>query len=158
MKVHEGQGVTPNPMVKKRPWKSSGEGEFQRIMDRMMPASESGKASGIKGNQELVPEGVQFIGGPEDIRGVAGALKRGQVIGELERSLDLVDFYAAKLADRSLSVRDMEDLVFHMEERVAALRELESAPGLPERLRGILSETLLTVGTEVAKFRRGDYA
>jgi len=158
MKVCKGQGVTPNPMLKRRSSKSSGEGEFQRIMEQMAPAGEGGKAGGIKGNRELVPEGIQFIGGLEGIHGAAGAVKRGQALEELEQSLDLVDFYATKLADRSLSVQDMEDLVVHMEERVAALRDLESAPGLPERLRGILSETLLAVGTEVAKFRRGDYA
>ncbi|MBN1102061.1 MAG: hypothetical protein JXL84_01465 [Deltaproteobacteria bacterium] len=158
MKVYEGQGVIPNPMVKKGAPKSSGEREFQRIMDQMLPAGEDGNAIGIKGSRELVPEGIQFIGGLEGIHEASGAVKRGQVLEELEQSLDLVDFYAAKLADRSLSVADLEDLVAHMEERVAALRDLESTPGLPERLKGILSETMLTVGTEVARFRRGDYA
>jgi hypothetical protein len=158
MKVYEGQGVTPNPMVKKRSSKSSGEGEFQRIMDQMVPAGEGGKTGGIKGNRELVPEGIQFIGSMDGIHGAAGAVKRGQVLEELEQTLDLVDFYAAKLGDRSMSVQDMEDLVVHMEQRVAVLRDMESAPGVPEGLKGILSETALTVGTEVARFRRGDYA
>jgi hypothetical protein len=38
------------------------------------------------------------------------------------------------------------------------LRRMEVDPGLPEKLKPIVSDLGLTIGKEVAKFKRGDYS
>ena len=76
---------------------------------------------------------------------------------EIEQTLDLVGFYAEKLGDPSFSAQGLTPLVDHLEERMEFLRSVESRPGLPDRVRPIISGLTLTIGTEVAKFRRGDY-
>jgi uncharacterized protein (DUF2267 family) len=51
----------------------------------------------------------------------------------------------------------MEPLIENLEERMAAFQALQTEAELPEQLNSILSDTILTLGRETAKFRRGDY-
>jgi hypothetical protein len=124
-------------------------------MDQVNLHNEGESSPVNKGRPEPIPPGgIQFLG---NARGTPEDSLRNQVLHDLEGALDVVDFYATKLADRSLSARDLEGLVGQLESQVEGLRSLASAPGLHEGLKNLLSETTLTIGTEVAKFRRGDY-
>ena len=89
---------------------------------------------------------------------LAEVSERERVIGLLEETLDLVDFYAGKLGDPASPVRGLGPLVEHLEERLEGLKGIQSTPGVPEGLQPILSDLALTLGTEIAKFKRGDYA
>jgi hypothetical protein len=52
----------------------------------------------------------------------------------------------------------LSPLIGHLEEKMEALSHLESNPDFPGSLRPVVSDLLVTVGTEIAKFKRGDYA
>ena len=158
MKVYEGQGMTLHETVRKKRAQEGSQGDFQGIMDQMKPEQDGGCAPVNKGRLEPIPPGgIQILGSVRDMPATQDGTLRNQVLRDLEGALDLVDFYATRLSDRSLSVRDLESLVGHLEERVEGLRSLQTALGLPEGLKSLLSETTLTIGMEVAKFRRGDY-
>ena len=87
----------------------------------------------------------------------AGITDRGQVIGALGETLDLVDFYASKLGDSSLPASGLTPLIDHLEDRLKMLEDMESAAEIPEKMSSVLSDLKITIGTEIAKFRRGDY-
>ena len=155
MKVYEGQGSALHETLRKKRNQEAPQGGFQGIMDQVNLHKEGEGAPVNKGGPEPIPPGgIQFLG---NVRDTPADSLRNRVLKDLEGALDVVDFYASKLADRSLSARDLEGLVGHLESQVEGLRGLEKAPGLPEGLKSLLSETTLTIGTEVAKFRRGDY-
>lgn len=158
MKVYEGQGMTLHETLRKKRAQETPQGDFQGIMDQLKLEQEGGSAPVNKGRPEPIPPGgIQILGNVRDTGTPLDGTRRNQILQDLEGALDLVDFYAAKLADRSLSARGLESLVGHLEERVEGLRSLETASGLPDGLKSLLSETTLTIGMEVAKFRRGDY-
>ena len=79
------------------------------------------------------------------------------LVDELLETLDLVDFYSSKLADSSISSSGLTPLINHLEDRMEGLKGMESAPETSEKLRSVISDMVITIGAEVAKFKRGDY-
>lgn len=157
MKVYKGQGPVlpqPNKDVNK---KGTGEDGFQKIMDQVRSQTE--KQGEITGRENLgpVPDGIQIVHGADRINEPLNMAERKQVLEELKQTLDIVDFYAARLADSSLSINGINPLIGHLEDRLEILRNMESAPGMPEKLRPVISDMVITIGTEIAKFKRGDY-
>lgn len=157
MKVEETSGLILNPIQKK---KTQGQGEekgFRQIMDEVILEKGVQGSGGSRPPAGVIPEGVQIIADPVAVRSAQAADGKERVLKELEETLDLVDFYAARLSDESFPVRDMESMVAHLEERMEGLRQLGSGPEVPDKLKGVVSDTLLTLATETARFRRGDY-
>ena len=157
MKINEGQGSilqqTHKNMDKERP----KETDFKKIMDQTM--LQVGKKGGIDPYLNLEPalDGIRIHHGAEEIREPFKMVEKQQVIGEIQQTLDIIDFYAAKLADSSLSIAGITPLIGHLEDKMETLRSMESAAGMPEKLRPIISDMVITIGTEIAKFKRGDY-
>jgi hypothetical protein len=48
-------------------------------------------------------------------------------------------------------------MIDHLEDRLLRLEEMTSSTVLPDSLKTLLDETMTVMGTEIAKFRRGDY-
>lgn len=158
MKVHEGQGPVLPQAQKDVKKKGAGEGDFQKIMQEASLQTEAKEGKALHGIKQPPPSGIRFIKGAEEIQETPKELERKQVIDELQQTLDLVDFYAAKLADSSLPASGMNPLIDHLEDRLSNLRSMETNTELPEPLKPVISDMLVTIGTEIAKFRRGDYA
>ncbi len=157
MKIYEDQAPLLQQTIKGMNKKVSRENDFQRIMDEKMAGVEK---SGIPNGQpsgDPVVNGVQILRGAEQIRRPSEAVGNKPVLDEIQKTLDLVDFYVEKLGDPSLSAKGLDPLVGHLEERLDSLKNMESNPGMPDKLRPILSDVVLTMGTEIAKFKRGDY-
>jgi hypothetical protein len=157
MKVEETSGLILNPTQQK---KTLGQGEgkdFRQVMDEavMEKSAQGGEKSRFHAG--IIPEGVQFINSLIPSQLSQSGSEKQRVLKELDDTLDLVDFYAAKLSDRTFPIGDMQGVVSHLEERMEGLRSLASSPELPDKLRSVVSGTLLTLATETAKFRRGDY-
>ena len=157
MKIYEIQGPILKQAKEKLNKKGPGEGDFKKIMDQTLQMPEKGK-----GPDHLISGtpagGVHMIHGLEKIQNPVENIDREQVVSTIQQTLDLVDFYAGKLSDPSLSADGITPLVSHLEEKMEALRGVESVPGLPQKLRPIISDLVLTITTEVEKFKRGDYA
>jgi hypothetical protein len=155
MKVYENQGLIQPTHSKKTHKNGDKDDEFQKIMDQM-------QAETMKSEEAVNPGSVA----PQlDVRIIQGVQQTGSstqvkqmVLNELRNTLDLVDFYAEKLGNTSLPVTGLAPLIEHLDERLKNLQNMESAKGLPDKLRPIVNDVVVTLGTEIAKFRRGDYS
>ena len=157
MKIYEDQGPLLQPNTNAR-GKVDKEGGFQEIMDKKMAGSDKTESVDLQRNINPVVNGIQILSGVEIVQKPSESSNTAPVIDEIQKTLDLIDFYAEKLKDSSLSIERLDSLVDHLDERLDSLKGLESAPGLPGELRSILSDVVLTMGTEIAKFKRGDYS
>jgi hypothetical protein len=79
------------------------------------------------------------------------------LIDELETILHAFDRYRTKLGDASIPVDDLADIIGHFENRIDRLQVLNSAATTPEGLKEVTSGLMITIATEIEKFRRGDY-
>ena len=159
MKITEHQaGITPQGGPRKAHEEVGQRSDFQQVMKEVKGQTEAAGVSVPQVRSSASPEALNVIQGVRILQtGKEGRLK-ADVLDELQTSLDLVDFYASKLADKSMPASRMDPLVGHLEDRLTKLKDLEATPELPEKLKSILSDLTLTIGKEVAKFRRGDYA
>ncbi len=79
------------------------------------------------------------------------------LIDELETILGAFDRYRMKLGDVSVPVEDLADLIGHFEDRMGRLQALNAAATTPEGLKEITSSLMITIATEIEKYKRGDY-
>jgi len=155
MKIYEQQGLTFNQTGKTATKNGIDKTDFQSIMDKITSNS-TGSETGVPSCGQLPP-----LGGVEMIFNnmtVDGAAAKEQVLTNLKETLDLVDYYAQKLADTSLPSDRLSSLVEQLEKNMDGLRDMSSASGIDDRLKSIVTDVTGTVGVEIEKFRRGDYA
>jgi hypothetical protein len=157
MKVNEGQLLIVTKTPKRKSDAGTGGDDFRKIMEQA--DLEAQKAEAIPPKNITGPVGgvqiLEPIQRPEERLEVVPQSRA--LLRELEDTLDLVDFYSAKLGDSSLAADGLAALVDHLEERIEYMKGMGTNPDLPGTLRGILSDMLVTIGTEIAKFKRGDY-
>jgi hypothetical protein len=79
------------------------------------------------------------------------------LINELETTLDAFDHYREKLGDVSVPIDDLADIIGHLEDRIGHLQTLTAAPTTPEGLKKVTSSLMITMATEIEKYKRGDY-
>jgi hypothetical protein len=79
------------------------------------------------------------------------------LINELETTLDAFDHYREKLGDVSVPAGDLADIIGHLEDRIGRLQTLSATPATPEGLKEVTSSLMITMATEIEKFKRGDY-
>lgn len=158
MKVLENPGLMLNQIQKQKAVKDQGENTFQQIMNDVRlekGVQEQGRSQAVSG---IIPEGVQIVQQAGRIQPSETGFDKAEILRDLEQTLDLIDFYAGRLSDPSFQVNEMGPLVDHLEERLAGFQMLQTEAELPEQLKNIISDTVLTLGRETARFRRGDYA
>ena len=158
MKVYEGQGPILQHIKKHTNPKKSTDSDFQKIMDQIRVQSEKTDKSPPKEGIEPVVNGIQMVRDPGLNNGSPVSTEKSHLIGTLRETLDMVDFYAAKLGDSSMPITDLAPLIGHLESRIDVLRDMGSVERLPERLKTVISDTAITIGSEIAKFKRGDYS
>jgi hypothetical protein len=158
MKVDEGLGPHLQGTLKKADQKGTKQGEFQRVMNQVISRGDREQDIPTQNHPAPVAQGVLIGEGVTEVKDAATAAGTRQVLEGIREALDIVDFYAAKLADASQPVSTMNPLIGHLREKMEGLQGLVSEPGVPERLKPLISDTVLTIGTEIAKFERGDYA
>jgi hypothetical protein len=156
MKITDAQqGQVPGP-VDGKSTRRSDEGGFQKVMEQVAQKDRGGTgAPGAAGAPP--PDGVQIVPGLERVDGVQSGGPKEMLLTEIRETLDVIDHYAADLGNRNLSTAEMRPLVEHLEGRLEGLRRMEKDGELPETVRNVVSDLVITIGTEVAKFGRGDY-
>jgi hypothetical protein len=151
MKIYERQSVIFNQPDKNDRKNISEKNDFQAIMEKVTASSVS-KENNVTANiQPPFTNGIGVV-----LKEYPVADKRELLTG-LKDTLDLVDFYAQKLADQSLPSDNLSPLVEQLEERLDLLKEMGSSSQMDERLKTIISDVATTMGVEIEKFRRGDY-
>ena len=157
MKVHEGQGFIIQQANKTSKGKSVEESDFQKIMDEMNSNIEKKVIAPGQNNLPPLDNGIQIVHGIEKTDKALGLFGKEKIVSDLQSTLDMVDFYSERLADSSMPVSDLDSLVSHLEDRIETLRNLESSTDIPDRIRPIISDMVITIAAEIAKFKRGDY-
>ena len=157
MKVYEGLGPLFQQDNKGVNKKGENGSDFQQIMEGIN--SKTDPAEMKPGIEDIGPVdgGVRILHGAEQVGGSQKVDKELPFVSELQEILDLVDFYSSKLADSSISSSGLTPLISHLEDRIEGLRSMESSSETPEKLRSVISDMVITIGSEVAKFKRGDY-
>jgi len=158
MKIHEGHGPVSLQIDKQNSRKKSSAGDFQRIIKQLNTSVEI--PDKVKVNEKVGPilNSVQILHGVENKKPSMGLVQRDRLLESLYETLDMVDFYAARLAGSSISADDLHPLINHLEVRLNSLREMESVPGIPEPLKSVITDMSITVGMEIMRFKRGDYS
>ena len=154
MKINEGQSAFLDPQVKVNKGKNSEAGSFQQIMEQLTPRPETG------GSLPLNINPVQIIQGPTGIiplNGQTDSSNKTMLLDSLKDTVNLIDFYAGKLADTSFPAEDLTSLVDQLDEKLAAIKDMASMEGIPEKLKPVISDIAVTMGTDIERFRRGDY-
>jgi hypothetical protein len=158
MKVHEGQGPVSQQITKHTNQKSSKTGDFQSIMEQIGVQSDKMERITAKEGVGPIVGGVQILHGVENKNESMNMARKRQIMGSLLETLDMVDFYASRLADASMPATDLNPLINHLEDRLDTLRHMESAQEVPEQLKSVISDMSITIGAEIARFKRGDYS
>jgi len=159
MKIYEAQGPgLPLDGKGKTKNEETEQGDFQKIMDGIISSPDKGGGVSNAGGLGPVPGGFSIIHTQGQISETLNVAEKDQIIGQLEETLDLVDFYITRLNDSSLSAEGISPLVDHLEDRLETLHNMESVLGRDEQLKPIISDIAIALGSEIAKFRRGDYS
>lgn len=157
MKINEEKGITVSPDMTQTQSRKSVDGEFQKIMEQVIQTGENKDAAKANVIDPLL-NGIKFLSGTKGIEAQSHAREKQVVINELQETMDLVDFYASKLADPSRPLPTIDPLIGHLEQRLENLKAIESAPGLPDQLKPIISDMVITIGAEITKFKSGSYS
>lgn len=154
MKIHESQRVLLEQQGKVNKNKNTDTGSFQQVMDQVTSRTEINKNLPVNINP------VQIINGPSGVLPINGSIKpveKDLLLDSLKETLDLIDFYAGKLADDSFPAENLSSLVDQLDERLASIKDMSSMDGVPEKLKPVISDVAVTIGAEIERFRRGDY-
>jgi hypothetical protein len=158
MKIYEQQGLKFNPAEKHNKKSGIEKSDFQSIMDGIT-SSTTGKESAASSNvQTPMVGGLDMIFNSASIYADGEAGAREQILTSLKDTLDLVDYYAKKLADTSLPSDRLSPLIEQLEQGMDSLKDLCAAAGDDGKLKSIITDITGTVGVEIEKFKRGDYA
>lgn len=154
MKIDETHRVLLEQQGKINKNKKSEAGSFQQMMDQMISSAETKKALPVNINP------VQIINGPAGTFPINESIepaKKDLLLDSLKETLDIIDFYATKLADESFPTENLSSLVDQLDERLGSIKDMSAMEGVPEKLKPVISEVAITIGTEIERFRRGDY-
>lgn len=152
MKIYEHQGVIFNQTDKSNKKNISEKNSFQSVMDQVTSSSVNKENNVHAGTQMPFANGVGLVIEEKSI-----IENKEDVLTNLKDTLYLVDFYAEKLANSSISSDNLFPLVEQLEERLSILKEMESSVDMNDKLKTIISEVTTMMGTEIERYRRGDY-
>lgn len=153
MKIYEHQGVVFNQTGKNDNKNISEKNTFQAIMDQLASSSDNKDKNVSDKMQMPFVNNTGIIFKEEPLNG-----SKEEALNSLKDTLDLVDFYADKLGDSSLSSDSLSSLVEQLEQRLNTLNEIGSSPDTNDRLKTIISDVTSTMSVEIERFKRGDYA
>jgi hypothetical protein len=157
MKISDTQASMLSEMSTQKSGKSKADGSFQKVMNEVMEQQDEKAARPDSANSPEFPQDISPTQMIRDIGGQNDSLSGTQVMKELENILDLAGFYSRKLGDPAIKTASLEPLITHLEGKMEGLRSLKENGSMDDKLKSIVSDLDLTLGTEVARFRRGDY-
>jgi len=161
MKITDNFGELFAQSSKRSSQKVKPEQSFSEVLDQVAQGPVEG-SGGLKAGTSIPPLGaLDAVTLTEPVgplsQSEADTLLGAGLIDELETILYAFDHYRMKLGDESVSVDDLADIIGHLEVRIDRLQVLNSAATTPEGLKEVTSGLMITMATEIEKFKRGDY-
>lgn len=154
MKINESQRMLLEQQGKINKNKNTDADSFQKIMNQMTSSAGTNKTLPVNINPVQIIDGTA---GALPINGSIGPAEKDLLLNSLKETLDLIDFYAGKLGDMSFPADNLSSLVDQLDNRLASIKDMSSMEGVPEQLKPVISDVAVTIGTEIERFRRGDY-
>ncbi|MBW2093616.1 MAG: hypothetical protein JRI80_01890 [Deltaproteobacteria bacterium] len=158
MKISDANGSMMPGINGPRAGKSKAKGAFQEVMSQVMEQRDGKTAEPASVNTAGASPNIAPTQLIRNVEGQNSIPSGAQVMKEVESALDLAGFYTKKLENPAIKAASLEPLVTHLEEKMEGLRFLKDQGNIDEELKKIVFELDLAVGTEVARFRRGDYS
>jgi hypothetical protein len=158
MKISDINSTMVHRGIGHRTEKNKNKDTFQNIMNQVLDQQEEKSVESARANAPGAVSNTLPASLVGHIDGKNGSASCEQVMKEVQSALDLADFYSDKLGNRSVSAASLEPLVGHLEEKMNGLRFLKEQGNIDQDLKTIVSELDIAVGSEVARFRRGDYS
>ena len=157
MKITESSPVLLEQQGKINKTNNSESGSFQQIMDQVTSKTEE---AGSSLPASINP--VQIINPASGVMGIegitpSGSPEKNELLDSLKDTLDLVDFYADKLGDKSFPAENLVGLIDQLDERLTSIKDMASQEGVSEKLKPVLTDMATSIGSEIERFRRGDY-
>jgi hypothetical protein len=158
MKILEGQGPKIEDIGKTKIKNESAGDDFKKIMDQLISVQET-KRSEPAQSLNAVPniESIINVNRINPVNSIQSSGEKMRLLDSLSETLNLVDFYAVKLADENVPVKDLTPLVEELDARLESLKVMSNGDSLPETLKPVINDMTVTIGAEIAKYRRGDY-
>ncbi len=158
MKIFEGQGPKMEDIGKTRFKNESGGDDFRKIMDQLISVQEPARSESSQ-SLNAVPniEGIINVNRINPVNSIIVSSEKKLLLDSLRDTLNLVDFYAGKLADENIQSKDLTPLIEQLDGRLESLKIMGKGDNVPETLRPVITDMTVTIGAEIAKYRRGDY-
>lgn len=154
MKINESQRILLEQQGKINKNRNTDAGSFQQIMDQMNASAETNKALPLNINPvQIIDRSINVA----PINGSFDSSNKNLLLDSLKDTLNLIDFYAGKLADKSFPAENLSSLVDQLDERLASIKDMSSIEGVPDKLKPVITDVAVTISTEIERFRRGDY-
>jgi hypothetical protein len=157
MKIYGDQSLIINQTGKNDKKNIGEKSDFQTIMDQITSNSVNKENNVSSSVQAPFIGNVGIVFKEDPVANSSGTYNKEDVLNNLKDTLDMVDFYAGKLADSSISSDKLSSIVDNLEERLGMLKDMESSSGTDDKLKGIISDLSTSMGMEIEKFKRGDY-
>ncbi|MBN2418737.1 MAG: hypothetical protein JXL81_05085 [Deltaproteobacteria bacterium] len=154
MKINESQRMLLEQQGKINKNRNTDTGSFQQIMDQMTSTAETKKTLPSNINPvQIIDRSIEIT----PVNGSSDQSNKTLLLDSLKDTLNLIDFYAGKLADKTFPAEKLSSLVEQLDEKLASIKDISSMEGVPEQLKPVISDMAVTIGTEIERYRRGDY-
>lgn len=158
MKILEGQGPKIEEIGKTKFKNESAGDDFKKIMDQLTSIQEANRSEPAH-SLNAVPniEGIINVNRINPVNSIIVSSEKKLLLDSLSETLNLVDFYAGKLADENIPAKDLTPLIEQLDGRLESLKVMSKGDSLPETLKPVINDMTVTIGAEIEKYRRGDY-
>ena len=157
MKINESNGAlieSQSKLNKNR--NTDNEGSFQQIMDQIASNGETTKKTlPLNINPVQIIESTTSVNHVNQLESETNI--KNTLLDSLKETLDLVDFYVGKLGDTSFPAENLTSLIDQLDDKLMTIKNISSEESLPEQLRPVVSDIAVTIGSEIERYRRGDY-
>ncbi len=128
--------------------KAGSDNTFKQTFGEVLGNMESSKIETLQpgGLKELPQQNFQF---PDP---------SGAISDKTENLVELLELYASKLKDKSISLKEVDSVLKEVgKEAQALLEKIENSSGVDEKMKNIANQVAVFANTEQIKFQRGDY-
>jgi hypothetical protein len=157
MKVNEGQGPKMESIGRVKVKNGSNGDDFKKIMDQVTSGQEVKQSTSQSFNAVTNIDSIIGVNRITPVDVVPVSHDKRMLMDSLRDTLNLIDFYAGKLGDGSVPAEDLTPLIEQLDNRLESLKIISEGDNVPDELKPVISEMTVTIGTEIQRFKRGDY-
>ena len=154
MKINESQRILLEQQGKINKNRNTDAGSFQQVMDQIASGEKTNKTLPLNINPvQIIDRSINV----DPINESFNPSDKNLLLDSLKDTVNLIDFYAGKLADKSFPAENLSSLIDQLDERLASIKDMSSIESVPDKLKPVINDVAVTISTEIERFRRGDY-